>query len=100
VPLYGGLVPPLILLYLTPKNCLELVNSLTVEISFPGLVIFVSMQEIIQISTPAQNGLYYITRQVEAIVAESGVQTGMVNVNPGRQGGYHGFHQLKTVLKN
>ncbi len=38
------------------------------------------MQQTIQISTPAQNGLYDITRQVEAIVAESGVQTGMVNV--------------------
>ena len=38
------------------------------------------MQKTIQISTPAHNGLYDITRQVEAIVAESGVQTGMVNV--------------------
>ena len=38
------------------------------------------MQQTIQISTPALNGLYDITRQVEAIVAESGVQTGMVNV--------------------
>lgn len=38
------------------------------------------MQQTIQISTPAHNGLYDITRQVEAIVAESGVQTGMVNV--------------------
>jgi len=38
------------------------------------------MQQTIHISTPAQNGLYDITRQVEAIVAESGVQTGMVNV--------------------
>ena len=38
------------------------------------------MQQTIQISTPAQNGLYDITPQVEAIVAESGVQTGMVNV--------------------
>jgi len=38
------------------------------------------MQRIIQISTPAHNGLYDITRQVEAIVSESGVQTGMVNV--------------------
>ena len=37
-------------------------------------------QQTIQISTPAQNGLYDITRQVEAIVSESGVQTGMVNV--------------------
>jgi thiamine phosphate synthase YjbQ (UPF0047 family) len=38
------------------------------------------MQQTIQIPTPAHNGLYDITRQVEAIVAESGVQTGMVNV--------------------
>ena len=38
------------------------------------------MQRTIQISTPARNGLYDITRQVEAIVTESGVQTGLVNV--------------------
>lgn len=38
------------------------------------------MQQTIQISTPAHNGLYDITRQVEALVAESGVQTGLVNV--------------------
>ena len=38
------------------------------------------MQQTIQISTHAHNGLYDITRQVEAIVAESGVKTGMVNV--------------------
>jgi len=38
------------------------------------------MQQTIQISTPAHNGLYDITDQVEAIVAESGVQTGLVNV--------------------
>jgi len=38
------------------------------------------MQRTIQISTPAHNGLYDITRQVESIVTESGVQTGMVNV--------------------
>jgi len=38
------------------------------------------MQQTIQISTHARNGLYDITTQVEAIVAESGVQTGMVNV--------------------
>ena len=38
------------------------------------------MQEIIQISTPAHNGLYDITREVEAIVEESGVQSGLVNV--------------------
>ncbi len=39
-----------------------------------------SMQRTIQISTSAHNGLYDITRQVEDIVAESGVQTGLVNV--------------------
>ena len=38
------------------------------------------MQQTIQISTPSHNGLYDITRQVETIVAESGVQTGLVNV--------------------
>lgn len=38
------------------------------------------MQRTIQISTPAHNGLYDITRQVEAIVAESGIQTGLANV--------------------
>jgi hypothetical protein len=37
-------------------------------------------QRTIQIFTPANNGLCDITRQVEAIVAESGVQSGMVNV--------------------
>lgn len=38
------------------------------------------MQETIQISTSAHNGLYDITRQLEAIVKESGVNTGIVNV--------------------
>jgi secondary thiamine-phosphate synthase enzyme len=38
------------------------------------------MQKTIQISTSSQNGLYDITRQVENIVSESGVQTGMVNI--------------------
>jgi secondary thiamine-phosphate synthase enzyme len=38
------------------------------------------MQQTIQIATPSQNGLYDITKQVESIVAESGVQSGMVNV--------------------
>ena len=38
------------------------------------------MQQTIRISTPAQNGLYDITREVEANVTESGVQTGLVNV--------------------
>ena len=38
------------------------------------------MQRTIEISTPAHNGLYDITRQVEAIVAESKIQTGLVNV--------------------
>jgi len=36
--------------------------------------------ETIQISTPAHNGLYDITRQVEDIVSESGAQTGLVNL--------------------
>lgn len=38
------------------------------------------MQQKIHISTTSHNGLYDITKQVEAIVAESGVQTGLVNV--------------------
>jgi secondary thiamine-phosphate synthase enzyme len=38
------------------------------------------MQRIVQISTPAHNGLFDITKQVELIVAESGIETGMVNV--------------------
>ena len=38
------------------------------------------MQSSIQIGTPSQNGLYDITKQVEAIVSESGVQAGLVNV--------------------
>jgi len=56
------------------------------EVSFTELANFVpaskstKMQKIVQISTPSHNGLYDITRQVEAIVAESGVQTGLVNV--------------------
>ncbi len=38
------------------------------------------MQRTIKISTSTHNGLFDITREVEAIVTESGVQTGMVNV--------------------
>jgi len=38
------------------------------------------MQQIIQISTPDHNGLYDITKEVEVIIAESGVKTGLVNV--------------------
>lgn len=38
------------------------------------------MQTTIQISTPAHNGLYDITRQVEAIVSDCGVKSGLVNV--------------------
>ncbi len=38
------------------------------------------MQQTIQISTLSHNGLYDITRQVETIVSESGVKTGLVNV--------------------
>ena len=51
-----------------------------------GLVNFISsikiknMQQTIQISTSAQNGLYDITSQVEAIVTKSGIKTGFGNV--------------------
>lgn len=38
------------------------------------------MQRIIQIATTAHDGLYDITRQVEAVVAQSGIQQGLVNV--------------------
>jgi len=38
------------------------------------------MQQTIHLSTSSHSGLYDITRHVEAIVAESGVQTGLVNV--------------------
>lgn len=38
------------------------------------------MQRTIQISTNSHNGLYDITHQVEAIVTESGIRTGLVNV--------------------
>lgn len=38
------------------------------------------MQQTIQISTQSRNGLYDITREVETIVSESGVQSGLVNV--------------------
>lgn len=38
------------------------------------------MQQTFQISTSDRNGLYDITRQVEAIVSESGVKSGLVNV--------------------
>jgi len=38
------------------------------------------MQKAIHISTPAHNGLYDITNQVEAIVSDSGIQSGLVNV--------------------
>jgi secondary thiamine-phosphate synthase enzyme len=38
------------------------------------------MLKTIQISTPDHNGLYDITRQVESIVAEAGVKSGLVNV--------------------
>jgi thiamine phosphate synthase YjbQ (UPF0047 family) len=38
------------------------------------------MQQTIHISTHPHNGLCDLTREVEAIVAESGVQTGLVNV--------------------
>ena len=38
------------------------------------------MQRTIQISTPTHNGLYDITREVKAIVTDSGIHTGLVNV--------------------
>lgn len=38
------------------------------------------MQKFIQIKTDKHNGLFDITRFVEQIVSESGIQTGMVNV--------------------
>ena len=38
------------------------------------------MQQTIHISTPTHNGLYDITQEVEAIVSDSGIQSGMVNV--------------------
>ncbi len=38
------------------------------------------MQHTIHIPTHAQNGLYDITSQVEAIVSDSGIQSGLVNV--------------------
>ncbi len=38
------------------------------------------MQRIIQIITPAHNGLYDFTHQVEAILSESVFRSGLVNV--------------------
>ncbi len=38
------------------------------------------MQEVIQIRTDKHNGLYDITHQVEAIVKQSGMSSGLVNV--------------------
>ncbi len=38
------------------------------------------MQQTIQISTNSHNGLYDITAQVEKVVANSSIQSGMVNV--------------------
>jgi len=38
------------------------------------------MQKSFQIPTDKHNGLYDITRQVEGIVASSGIQSGLVNV--------------------
>lgn len=38
------------------------------------------MQKYVQIPTTAHNGLYDITRQVEAVVKDSSVKNGMVNV--------------------
>ncbi|MCK5137431.1 MAG: YjbQ family protein [Bacteroidales bacterium] len=38
------------------------------------------MQRIVQISIPLHNGLFDITREVEAIVTESEIKSGMANV--------------------
>ena len=38
------------------------------------------MQQIIQISTDRHNGLYDITNQIELIVSESKIKTGIVNI--------------------
>ncbi len=38
------------------------------------------MQKVIQIMTDRQNGLFDITKEVERIVTESGIKTGIVNV--------------------
>jgi len=38
------------------------------------------MQRTIQISTTAHNGLYDITSQVEEVVQESGIETGLINI--------------------
>lgn len=38
------------------------------------------MQELLQISTNCQNGLFDITKKVEAIVSKSNIKTGLVNV--------------------
>jgi len=38
------------------------------------------MHQVIQVSTHQRNGLYDITREVEAIVAESQIRSGIVNV--------------------
>lgn len=38
------------------------------------------MQQTIKIATDQHNGLYDITRQVEKVVTESGISSGMVNV--------------------
>jgi len=39
-----------------------------------------NIQQTIQIKTSSRNGLYDITREMEAIISESGVQSGLVNV--------------------
>lgn len=38
------------------------------------------MQRNIQLYTSPHNGLYDLTREVETVVAECGVQTGLINV--------------------
>jgi len=57
-----------------------MVASYIVLFNFVSASRLTKTPQTIHISTPAHNGLYDITRQVETIVSESGVQTGMVNV--------------------
>jgi hypothetical protein len=47
--------------------------------SKPGLI-NLYLQRTIHLSTHARNGIYDITSQVENIISESGVKTGLVNV--------------------
>jgi len=55
------------------KNRLNPAENL--QLSEPDM----KMLETIQISTPDHNGIYDITRHVEAVVSGSGVQSGLIN---------------------